>query len=170
MHSQNDRSRRRESPPARTTTRRGSAELSPPLAATRRLRGIRARRAVGPRATRARLAMLGIPLAMAASVLAQQVWAVPPLAVCAWWWAPSDWAWYWLVALGRGLLTALWANVGASAFAAFPDDTMRVGILWAAWPAVAALSAVATPADIGPARHTRLQLPAHRKSQIGGSA
>lgn len=96
---------------------------------------------VGARKTRARLGMLGVPLAMTAALAAPQWWAALPLVPCAWWWAPRTWGWEWIVAVGRGLIGAEWASLGANALAVFPDVQLAVGAMWAGLPAVIALSA-----------------------------
>ena len=129
MHSKNNTSRRRESHPA-PITRRGSTELLPPLATTGRLLEIRARRTLGARRTRPRLALLGIPLAIVAALMANQWWAVLPLTICAWWWSQRDWAWYWLLALLRGIAGFAWATVGVSALSTWPDVDPVTGTVW----------------------------------------
>jgi hypothetical protein len=93
------------------------------------------------RAARPRLGMLGLPLALVAALVASQWWAVIPLVACAWWWAPRAWGWEWLVAVGRGLIGAEWAYIGASALAAFPGDRVALGVWWAGVPAAFALVA-----------------------------
>jgi hypothetical protein len=72
------------------------------------------------RQTRARLAMLGVPLAITAGLMVGQSWTVIPLSVCAWWWAPRYTGWEWVVALGRGLVGAAWASLVSSALVNFP--------------------------------------------------
>ena len=96
---------------------------------------------VDARTARPRLGMLGVPLAMTAAFVAAQWWAPLPLAACGWWWAPRAWGWEWLVAVGRGLIAAEWACMGASALAAFPGSRPVVGAVWAGLPALLALSA-----------------------------
>jgi hypothetical protein len=70
--------------------------------------------------------------------VSSQWWAVVPLGACAWWWAPREWGWEWAVAVGRGIITAEWALIGAYALGAFPDKRAVVG---AAWVLAAALLA-----------------------------
>jgi hypothetical protein len=96
-------------------------------------------RAAAGRRTRARLGMLGVPLAITAAILSAQWWAIPLLVVAAWWWAPRAWGWEWLVAIGRGLIGVEWAYLGAGAFAAFPADRLVVGAIWAGFPAALAV-------------------------------
>jgi hypothetical protein len=96
---------------------------------------------VGGRGPRPRLAMVGVPLAMSAALIAEQPWAMLPLALCAWWWAPHAWGWEWLVALGRGVVGAEWAVAGATALAAFPDARLVVAAAWAGMPAAFAIYA-----------------------------
>lgn len=88
-----------------------------------------ARRAVA-RAARPRLSMLGVPLAITASLLTQSWWCLPGLTLCAWWWAPRRRGSEWIVAVGRGLIGAEWALVGSSALARSPDDVWLVGAFW----------------------------------------
>jgi hypothetical protein len=97
------------------------------------------------RAVRARLALVGVPLVMVAALLKNQWWALVPLASAAWWLAPSEWGWEWLMAVGRGLLAAEWAGVGAGALAAFPDNRLDAGVVWIALPAALALYAAFRP-------------------------
>jgi hypothetical protein len=82
------------------------------------------------RKTRSRLAQLGVPLAIIASAVSACWWALIPLAACAWYWAPRDWGWEWVVVLGRGLIGAEWALVGSYALAAFPDQRAAVAGGW----------------------------------------
>lgn len=82
------------------------------------------------RQTRPRLANVAVPLGIAASVMAEQWWALLPLGVCAWWWAPRDHGWEWITAVGRGLITAEWSLVGAYALGAFPDMRVVIGASW----------------------------------------
>ncbi len=82
------------------------------------------------RRQRARLGMLGVPLAMVAGLVSQQWWVILPLTLCAWWWAPRDTGWEWVGAVGRGLVGAEWALIGSSALAGFPDHALLIGTLW----------------------------------------
>jgi hypothetical protein len=82
------------------------------------------------RRTRARLGMLGVPLAITASLIAGLWWLVLPLAVCASWWSPRYTGLEWLRALGRGVVGAVWALTGSRAFASFPDHVLTVGAFW----------------------------------------
>lgn len=82
------------------------------------------------RRTRPRLANVAVPLSVAASIMSEQWWALLPLGVCAWWWAPRNSGWEWAVAIGRGLITAEWAIVGAYALGAFPETRVIVGAVW----------------------------------------
>jgi hypothetical protein len=105
--------------------------------------------AAAGRRTRARLGMLGVPLAVTAAILSAQWWSIPLLVAAAWWWAPRSWGWEWLVAIGRGLLGVEWAYLGAGSLAAFPSDRLIVGAVWAGLPAVlAAYSARAALLDL----------------------
>jgi hypothetical protein len=82
------------------------------------------------RHTRARLGMLGVPLAITASLIAGLWWTVLPLALCAWWWSPRYIGWEWVGAVGRGFVGAAWARLGSSAFVSFPDNAPEVGAFW----------------------------------------
>jgi hypothetical protein len=82
------------------------------------------------RQTRARLGMLGVPLAITASFVAGLWWAVLPLALCAWWWTPRHTGWEWVSAVGRGLVGAEWAFIGCDAIVTFPRHVLIVGALW----------------------------------------
>jgi hypothetical protein len=82
------------------------------------------------RQTRARLGMLGVPLAITASFMAGLWWAVLPLSLCAWWWTPRHTGWEWIGAVGRGLIGAEWAFIGSNAIVTFPHDLFVVGALW----------------------------------------
>ncbi len=79
---------------------------------------------------RARLGMLGVPLAMVAGLVSEQWWTILPLTLCAWWWAPQHTGWEWVGAVGRGLVGAEWALIGSSALAQFPDHVLLVGAWW----------------------------------------
>ncbi len=89
-----------------------------------------ARSGADARQTRPRLVNVAVPLSVAASIMSEQWWALLPLSVCAWWWAPRHRGWEWAVAIGRGLITAEWAIVGAYALGAFPERRMVVGAVW----------------------------------------
>jgi hypothetical protein len=101
------------------------------------VRAFLARRA-DTRAARPHLAMLGVPLAITASVLSQPL-CVPPLAACAWWWAPRRTGWEWIGALARGAIGAEWALVGSGALAAYPGHRAAVAIAWIASTALVGL-------------------------------
>jgi hypothetical protein len=90
----------------------------------------RDRSSTDARQTRPRLANIAVPLSVAASIMSEQWWALLPLGVCAWWWAPRNSGWKWAVAIGRGLITAEWALVGAYALGAFPERRTVVGAVW----------------------------------------
>ena len=89
---------------------------------------------VAQRKVRERRAMVTVPLALAAALMAGSWVLVPPLIACAWWWAPSAWGWEWLEAVGRGVLTTEWGLVGAGALAAFPASRFAVLWVWVALP------------------------------------
>ena len=95
---------------------------------------VRVAHVVIARRERPRLAMVGIPLAVVAALLSDVWWALPVLVCGAWWWAPRDWGWEWLVAVGRGLIGLEWAYMGVGALAAFPADRLVVGFVWAGLP------------------------------------
>jgi hypothetical protein len=82
------------------------------------------------RQPRARLGLLGVPLAITASLMAGVWWTALPLALCAWWWSPRNAGWEWVGAVGRGLVGAEWAFIGSSAIVSFPHDLPIVGALW----------------------------------------
>jgi hypothetical protein len=91
---------------------------------------VRIGRAVSSRAARPRIAMLGVPLSVVAAVVSGAWLMVVPLALGAWWWAPRDWGWEWLVAVGRGLIGAEWALVGSDALARYYDHLLVIGTFW----------------------------------------
>ncbi len=93
------------------------------------------------RRSRLRLANVAVPLAITAAIVSSQWWAVVPLSVCAWWWAPREWGWEWAVAVGRGIIAAEWALIGAYALGAFPDKRAIVGVGWVLAAALLAVSA-----------------------------
>lgn len=86
------------------------------------------------RSTYARLAMIGVPLALAAVLMAGWWFLAPVLVGCAWWWAPSSSGWEWLEATGRGIVATEWGYIGAGALAAFPTERLPVGLVWIAMP------------------------------------
>lgn len=96
-------------------------------------------RLVGHRSSLPRLAMLGVPLGIAAALLSEHFLLAIPLAVCAWYWAPKG-SVYWLVALGRGIVTTEWAQLGATAFATYPGRWLSVGAAWASAPLLLTLA------------------------------
>ena len=93
------------------------------------------------RQARARLSMLGVPLAIVAALMSGLWWATLPMVVCAWWWTPHSRGWQWLNAVGRAAIGTEWAYMGASALAAFPDDRLAFGTVWAGLPGVLAIYA-----------------------------
>jgi hypothetical protein len=96
---------------------------------------------VATRPTRARLGMLGVPLAIVAALMSGQWWALLPLVLCSWWWSPSSWGWEWLEAVGRGVIGVEWAYLGAGSLAAFPNRWWTVGAVWVGLPCVLAVYA-----------------------------
>jgi hypothetical protein len=94
---------------------------------------------VDARQTRPRLANVAVPLGITAAIVSEQWWAMLPLGVCAWWWAPRDSGWEWAVAIGRGLVTAEWALVGAYALGDFAAERAVVGMIWAGIPTMLAV-------------------------------
>lgn len=82
------------------------------------------------RQTRARLGLLGVPLAITASLMAGVWWTLLPLALCAWWWTPRHTGLEWVGAVGRGLVGAEWGFIGSNAIVTFPHDVLIVGALW----------------------------------------
>jgi hypothetical protein len=74
--------------------------------------------------------MVAVPLAMVAASLAALFWLWLPLALLAWWWAPRDWPWTWLLAVQAGALGAMWAFAGADLLAIYPDQRPLVELLW----------------------------------------
>lgn len=88
------------------------------------------RQVVGARRPFPWLAMLGVPLAGVLAFASAQWWAVVPLALCAWWWAPGDDSWAWLTATFLGIIGAGWVTVGTTALTTWPD---RRGLIVALW-------------------------------------
>jgi hypothetical protein len=86
--------------------------------------------------------MIAVPLTIVASLLTNNWWAVVPLTVCAWWWAPREPGWGWLVAVLRGVVGWEWALVGANALIAFPARRTTIGVVWIA--SALAIAALAT--------------------------
>jgi hypothetical protein len=79
---------------------------------------------------RPRLGMLGMPLAMMASLLLSQWWTLIPLTVAAWWWAQRDWPWYWLLALLRGIVGFGWSILAVLALSTWPHVRPLAGAAW----------------------------------------
>lgn len=117
------------------------ADVLARLAAHAHVARIRTRGYVRSRDERKHLAMLGIPLAVVAALLSEQPWMVLPLTACAWWWAPRDWGWEWLVAIGRGVIATEWAALGSSALATWPRQRALVATVWIAPVAMLLLAA-----------------------------
>jgi hypothetical protein len=90
--------------------------------------------AVARRKAYPRFGMLGMPLAIASAALLANWSAFPLLAFCAWWTTPHSWGWEWLVAVGRGIITAEWAYAGSVALGAYPSARGVVGALWVCLP------------------------------------
>jgi hypothetical protein len=91
------------------------------------------------RSDRPWLAVVAIPLAMVATVLAGEWWTVPPLLACAWWWSPR-WQWTWVVACEQAMVGALWAYLGAINLASLPSHRLAVGAVWAGFAGALAFS------------------------------
>jgi hypothetical protein len=75
------------------------------------------------------LCLVGVPLGLTAAGLNGDVWLAPPLALVAWWYAPTAQAWW--VAIGLAVIGVEWGITGAVGLAAFPDRIWLVGLLWA---------------------------------------
>src|SRR6478672_2295757 len=110
------------------------AHLHPPqplavlLAALRLLRQ-RAVTTAHERSAHPWLAMVAVPLATMVALLADQWWTVPVFAFCAWWWAPRDDPWAWLVGAQAGIVGTAWAVLGTTALAEFPDSRLLTGVI-----------------------------------------
>ncbi|MDQ1583273.1 MAG: hypothetical protein QOF36_1327 [Microbacteriaceae bacterium] len=91
------------------------------------------------------LALFAIPALLASAFLVDEAWAVIPLALCAWWWAPPRPRWNWLIAVGRGVVATEWTMLGSGALACFPEQAMLIGLGWAGIPMVVALRRVPAP-------------------------
>lgn len=107
-----------------------SADLYSALCRASKVIWLRLMTTAASRRTRARLGMLGVPLAITASLITGLWWTVVPLALCAWWWAPRYTGWEWVGAVGRGLVGAAWALLGSGAFVSFPNNALAVGAFW----------------------------------------
>jgi hypothetical protein len=86
------------------------------------------------------LAMVAVPLATMIALLGDQWWTVPVFAFCAWWWAPHDDPWAWLVGAQAGIVGTAWAVIGATTLADLPDDRFIVGTIWIAGAGMLALT------------------------------
>jgi hypothetical protein len=86
------------------------------------------------------LGSVGIALAVSAVLLVGLDFALPLLAVCAWWWClrmPLAW----LLPLGLGVLGVAWVTIGAGLIAVLPLPT--AGLIWASIAAALAVLGVA---------------------------
>jgi hypothetical protein len=83
------------------------------------------------------LGAVGIALAVSAVFVTGVDFALPFLALCAWWWCIREPA-AWLLPLGAGLLGAAWITVGVGLIGLLPLST--AGLIWAS---IAAFAAVA---------------------------
>jgi hypothetical protein len=79
------------------------------------------------------LGLVGVALAATAAPLADGAWLLPPLALCAWWWCPTEWRWTWLLPLLSAVVGVLWVTVGTALIAVLP---LPIAGLW--WVAIAA--------------------------------
>lgn len=100
------------------------------------LRGALAKRQPRPWA-----AMVGVPLGITTALLTGDWLALVPLAFYAFWWEPRDWEWNGLTAVLAGFVGAEWASVGITALAAWPNDQIFVGAVWAGAAGLLALVA-----------------------------
>ena len=90
------------------------------------------------------LAMVAVPLASNAALMALLWWTSPPLIVCVWWWADRSWTRTWLLPIEYSCVGTAWCLAGSSALAVFTSDTILVGAIWAASALVLALVALST--------------------------
>lgn len=95
------------------------------------------RRQADHRSPRPWLGSVGMALAVSAVLVAGVYFALPFLALCAWWWCIREPA-AWLLPLGAGLLGAAWITVGVGLIGLLSLST--AGLIWAS---IAALVAVA---------------------------
>lgn len=87
------------------------------------------------------LGAVGMALVVSAALVTGADFALPFLALCAWWWCTREPA-AWLLPLGEGLLGAAWITVGVGLIALLPLST--AGLIWASIAAcVAVLGALA---------------------------
>jgi hypothetical protein len=73
---------------------------------------------------------VGIALAMTAAVLAGDWWLLPALALCAWWWCPSEWPWTCVLPLMSAAFGVFWVALGVGLFDGLP--VVDAGLIWAA--------------------------------------
>lgn len=100
----------------------------------------RLRHEADQRQARPWLGSVGVALAVSAVLLVGLDFAVPLLAVCAWWWClrmPLAW----LLPLGLGVLGVAWVTIGAGLIAVLPLPT--AGLIWASTAAALAMLGVA---------------------------
>ena len=90
-------------------------------------------RALTLRRGRPWLGLVVVPLAMVAATVALRLWWDVPLAVLAWWWAPADDPWVWLLGVMEACFGVQWAFIGAICLANFPTHRILVGVIWTAY-------------------------------------
>lgn len=83
-------------------------------------------------------ALVAVPLAITAAVLAGEFWLVLPLALLAWWWGSREWGLAWLVGVMEACFGVQWGYVGAYALATYPHHRALVGALWIGYAALVA--------------------------------
>jgi hypothetical protein len=79
------------------------------------------------------MGLVAVPLAEIATGLLNLWWTWPVLLLTAWA-CMRSWKWLWLLSLELGIVGVMWAAVGVTALAHFPNDRVQVGAIWAAFP------------------------------------
>jgi len=85
--------------------------------------------AVRRRKARPHLAYLGVPLAIIAAAWDAPL-LTPLLAFCAWWWAPHEWGYEWIMVVGRGVVGVEWALIGVDLIDVYPTAPLEAGAIW----------------------------------------
>lgn len=85
------------------------------------------------------LSLVAVPLAMIAVALQFDLRLLVPIAILCWWWGSSSSQWLWLLGLVEGCFGIMWAYLGVTLLAEFPQHQFAVGIGWAAYALVVAV-------------------------------
>ena len=76
------------------------------------------------------LALVLVPILMAAAVLTLHLWLLPVLIALCWWWASTDDPWAFVLGILEAAWGVQWGAIGIYLLAAYPNNLVTVVAIW----------------------------------------